>query len=82
MVIVSSTIGSEEMNLNGNRQTPPVAALTHNSTSCLKINTGDIRLYTEKQAIANLAKGQAIARQVKGLVIALAIAQKYTFCFD
>ena len=32
----------------------------------------------QKLAIANLAKGQAIAREVKGLVIALSIAEKYT----
>ena len=34
------------------------------------------RPYTQKRAIANLAKGRAFARQVKGLVIALVIVQK------
>ena len=34
------------------------------------------RLYTLKLAITNLAKGPAIAQQVKGPITALAIAQK------
>ena len=37
----------------------------------------DSRLYVHKQAIANLAKGQTIAWQVKGLVIDLVIAQEW-----
>ena len=36
-----------------------------------------IRPYTYILTIAYLAKGQVIAQQVKGLVIALAIAQKH-----
>ena len=35
-----------------------------------------VSFWTQQLATANLAKGQAIAWQIKGLVLALAIAQK------